>query len=352
MAGPKYQKRVTSVEIADFLGISQATVSRALAGNRRISKKVRDQVQETARSMGYVSSAVARTLAKGRSGVVGILSGGLHIERTASEVIALDAALRNHGFRPYISYTRSEPDRILEGAHHLVEQGVDGLMVIGVSPGTAEESKYQKLTQLLPVVFVDSPLAGHGINLVAHDYLKAYQEAAQVLLKQGYRHVYGLWEYNTPSETSAAYDSRYNGFQSLLIHFGNPDELFYAMPSTLPSVLHDNSTTNAEFRGRLCQFFKQHPQCDALICHSDQLAISAMTYLMHKKWEVPERIALLGFDNNLLGERIDPALSTIAQQPTKLAEAAVKRLLELIDHPESKPENIYVPGIFIRRDTL
>lgn len=124
------------------------------------------------------------------------------------------------------------------------------------------------------------------------------------------------------------------------------------MPSTLPSVLHDNGTTNAEFRGRLCQFFKQHPQCDALICHSDQLAISAMTYLMHKKWEVPERIALLGFDNNLLGERIDPALSTIAQQPTKLAEAAVKRLLELIDHPESKPENIYVPGIFIRRDTL
>ncbi len=352
MAEPKYQKRVTSVEIADFLGISQATVSRALAGNRRISQKVRDQVQETARSMGYVSSAVARTLARGRSGVVGILSGGLHIERTASEIIALDAALRNHGFRPYISYTRSEPDRILEGARHLVEQGVDGLMVIGVSPGTAEEGKYQKLTQLLPAVFVDSPLAGHGINLVAHDYLTAYREAAQTLLERGCRHVYGLWEYNVPSDISASYDSRYKGFQALLSHFGNPHELFYAMPSITPPVLHDTRTASAEFRDRLCRFFERHPQCDALICHSDQLAISAMTYLMHKKREVPERIALLGFDNNLLGERIEPALSTIAQQPNKLAEAAVKRLLELIAEPENEPKTIYVPGIFIRRETL
>ncbi|MGN0870146.1 MAG: substrate-binding domain-containing protein, partial [Victivallales bacterium] len=63
-------------------------------------------------------------------------------------------------------------------------------------------------------------------------------------------------------------------------------------------------------------------------------------------------IALLGFDNNLLGERIDPALSTIAQQPNKLAEAAVKRLFELIAEPESEPKTIYVPGILIRRKTL
>lgn len=352
MAKPRGQKRVTSVEIANLLGISQATVSRALAGNRRISQKVREQVQGTARSMGYVSNAVARTLARGRSGVVGILSGGLHIERTASAIIALDAVLQNHGFRPYISYTRSETERIVEGARHLVEQGVDGLMVIGVSPGTVEEGKYRNLMRLLPTVFVDSPLAGHGINLVAHDYRAAYREAAQTLLERGCRHVYGLWEHNVPSDISASYDSRYNGLLALLEHFGNPHEFFYIMPSIMTSVLHDTRASNAEFRDRLRWFFKQHPQCDALVCHSDQFAISALTYLLHEKWEIPERIALFGFGNSLLGERIEPALSTIAPQPGKLAEAAVKRLLELIADPDDEPKATYIPGVFIRRETL
>ena len=323
-----------------------------MSGNRRISQAVRDRVQETARSLGYVTSAVARTLASGRSGVVGILSGGLHIERTASEIIALDAVLREHGFHPYISYTRSESERIVDGARHLIEQGVDGLLIIGVSPGVEEESRYRHLTRLLPTVFVDSPLAGPDINLVTHNYLDAYLEAAQVLLAQGRRHVYGLWEDHVTVRKALSYDSRNTGFRALLDHFENPRERLCILPPSGPSVLHDNLAVNADFRHRIRLFFEEHPRCDGVICHSDQLAVSILTYLLQKNWKVPEQIALLGFDNKQLGERITPTLSTIAQHPNKLAAAAVNRLLELIDHPLDEPKTVYVPATLIRRETL
>ncbi len=343
--------RITGAAIAEQLGISQATVSRALAGNKRISQNVREQVREAARQLGYVSNAAARTLVKGRSNVIGILSGGLHVERTAMELIALDAELRKHGLLPYLYYTRSESDRIVEGARHLIEQGVDGLLIIGTSPGAVNELKYHSLHCMLPTVFVDSPLAGHRVNMVTNNYLEAYREAAEVMRQAGHCQVCGILRTSYDLKSIDIQDTRYQGVKLLLAACGR-ENCMLVVPSPRPSVLADTREANEKTVAEVCRLLDEHPECDALVCHDDDLALCATSILLQRGKKIPQEVMVLGFGNAQLGELMQPQLSTIAQQPLVLAEKTVARLLELIDNPSEEIKAISIPGKFIRRKTF
>ncbi len=351
MAANHKNIRITGAVIAEQLGITPATVSRALAGNPRISAAMRQKVSDAARDLGYISNATARTLVKGHSNIVGILSGGLHVERTALELIALDAELRKHGFLPFILYTRSETECIIESARRLIEQGVDGLLIIGCDAGTLREQQFQALTQLLPTVFVDSPMAGHKVNMVLNDYLPAYKEAGKLLAARNCRRIHAVLKWNFEPHFSDLHDSRYDGIVALLEAAGCGKNLHH-QPAAGPSVLHDITDVNRKYVAMINRVLDNDPECDAIICNDDDLAISALGSLQKRGRSVPNDIAVLGFSNTQLCEFVEPRLSSIGPQPLLLAEKTIGRLLELIDNPDSEPHNIYVPGKLINRQTL
>lgn len=343
--------RVTGAVIAKHLGITPATVSRALAGNSRISAAMQQKVRDTAKELGYISNATARTLVKGHSNIVGILSGGLHVERTALELIALDAELRKHGFLPFILYTRSETAGIVEGARKLIERGVDGLLIIGCTAGSIHELRYQSLTRLLPTVFVDTPLAGHDIHMVDNDYLGAYREAGDILAVKKRRHIHALIKKNADQTIPGLHDSRFDGIISLLERFGCRDHA-HLQSSPGPSVLCDLSRLRQEYTATVDAILKNDPQCDAIICNDDDIAICVMGLLQQRGKRIPDDVAVLGFSNVQLCELVTPQLSSIAHQPLLVAQKTVGRLLELIEDPDSKPVHIDVPGKLINRQTL
>lgn len=346
-------QRLTGTEIARRLGISQATVSRALADNPRISLEVREKVQELARTLNYVTNASARTLARGRSHVVGILSGGLHIERTSLEVIALDQALRSRGFLPYIFYTRSETDRIVENIRHLVEHNVEGVIILGVTPGSAESPQCRAVIAKLPIVFVDSILAGSGVHHLIHDYAAAYAEVGRLLEERGTRSPLAIREApRTSDEGRQPRDSRRLGMQTALTLWGGAERVITLDLAFRPSVLSPQSNSHAALRERLSALLEDHADCDALVCESDEIAITVITLLQSRGKRIPHDIAVVGFDNDQLGERIEPPLTTVAPQPVRMAERAVERLMDLIARPDAPARQDSIPGQLIRRKTL
>lgn len=343
--------RVTGSVIAKRLGITPATVSRALAGNPRISAAMQQKVRDTARELGYIFNATARALVKGHSNIVGILSGGLHVERTAMELIALDSELRKHGFLPLILYTRSETEGIVEGAQKLIERGVDGLLIIGCTAGSVHELCYQSLTRLLPTVFVDTPLAGHDIHMVNNDYMGAFREVGDLLAARKCRRIHALIKNNFELNTPDLRDSRFDGIISLLGRFGCHENV-HMQSSPGPSVLHDLSSLREEYTAAVDSILKEDPKCDAIICNDDDIAICVMGLLQQRGKRIPDDIAIVGFSNIQLCELVTPPLSSIAQQPLLVANKTVGRLLELIENPDSEPRNIDVPGKLIQRQTL
>ena len=349
----KISHRVSGAKIAAELGISQATVSRALNGNPRISQDMRDRVQKTAMRLGYVANATARTLVKGRSNLIGILAGGLQVERTANLLIALDAQLREHGLLPYLFYTRSETERITAGVRHLLEQGVDGLVVIGIHPSAIEQLEKESLLKVKPTVFIDDALSSFDINVVSSDFTDAYTKIIKELKKQKRKNIFALWESveDNASATQIMY-TRLLGVKKMLKDLGQEDNVVILSPTTSPGVLRDNTDLNKEFCGRINSFLNEHPECDAIICFNDDLAFSILGILNHRQRKIPADVALVGCDNDQLCERIEPGLSTISAQPLLIAQTAVKRLTKLIDAPHEEPEVIKVPAKFIKRETL
>ena len=343
--------RVTGAVIAEYLGVTPATVSRALAGNPRISAAMQKKVRDAARELGYISNATARTLVKGHSNIVGILTGGLHVERTALELIALDAELRKQGLLPCILYTKSETGGIIEGARTLIERDADGLLIIGCSAGTIHEWRYESLSRLIPTVFVDTPLVKHDVSMVCNDYMPAYEKAGDILAAKKRTHIHALMKRTKNCSVPGLRNSRFDGVMELLRRFNCETNLHF-LPAHSHSLLSTSAGLNKNYTAAVEEILQQDPQCDALICSDDDIAVCAMGIFREKGKKLPEDISLLGFSNIKLCELFTPQLSSVAQQPHLVAEAAVRTLLELIKDPGKAPVHLQIPGILADRETL
>ena len=339
--------RVTGAVIAEYLGVTPATVSRALAGNPRISEAMQKKVRDAARKLGYISNAAARTLVKGHSNIVGILTGGLHVERTALELIALDAELRKNSLLPFILYTRSETEGIIAGARTLIERAVDGLLIIGCSAGAIHEWRYESLSHLVPTVFVDTPLVKHDVSMVCNDYSLPYKEAGDLLESRKRSHVHALMKRTTNRSVPGLRDSRFDGVAELLARFGCGENFHY-----LTSQGSSFAEESWNYTDVIEDMLKNDPACDAVICNDDDIAVHAMGLLQQRGRRIPDEISLLGFSNIKLCELLTPPLSSIAHQPQLVAQKAVETLLALIKDPGAPPVHLQIPGKLVNRQTL
>ena len=178
--------------LAERLGVSITTVSRALAGHEQIALKTRERVTAAAREMGYVPNRAARQLVSGRSGFVGFLMpvrGPNFIDSYLGEfVTGLGEGLVTHGLDLFLA-TVQHGQNELDVLRHVVESGrADGVIV----PRVAEDDP--RLTYL---GMQDFPFIAHGrlldnsasYNWLDSDGEAAFSEAFDLLYEQGHRHI-------------------------------------------------------------------------------------------------------------------------------------------------------------------
>ncbi|MBR2373355.1 MAG: LacI family DNA-binding transcriptional regulator, partial [Lentisphaeria bacterium] len=110
---------VTCRQIAEMVGVSRQAAASVLndAPVCLVSPEKKKKILQLARELHYVRSNAARTLARGKSGIIGILTGGLHIRKNQLNLILLDHELRKAGYLPCIVYTRSEEQHLVNGIH-------------------------------------------------------------------------------------------------------------------------------------------------------------------------------------------------------------------------------------------
>ena len=153
---------ITCKHIADMVGVSRQAAASVLnnAPKCLVSKEKKEQILALAEKYHYVRNNAARTLRRGKSGIIGILSGGMHIVRTGITLLTLDKVLRSQGFLPVIIYTANEYDAITSGIRSLIQQNVDGLIINGIPPCRGEnctiaELKKSGLLNLCPTILTN-----------------------------------------------------------------------------------------------------------------------------------------------------------------------------------------------------
>lgn len=324
-------RKPTSHDIAELVGVSQPTVSKALRGDRSIKQETRDRIREAARSIGYRVNRNASRLRTQRTNAIALVVLARHT-RGRVDVSPFHLALLGHiataaseaGHELIVSFQSDEGE--LFG--HYEDAGLaDGVIVIGSSEQQAAWSYFRQLkadgVAMVSWSFdLDSGDGPHDA-LVTADNRAGGALVAQHFRACGRRHpVFIGGEAGSPAQ----FRERYAGFAGQWAKDGGA--LVPNLPlAGAPGEVSAPASREAQGEAATRALIAGGTPCDAIFAANDLIAIGALAALAEAGKRVPDDVAVIGFDNSDPARYCRPALTTVEQDLPAAGRLLVTRLL-------------------------
>ncbi len=321
-ARPARRIRPTSFDVAELAGVSQSTVSRALAGDPVVSQRTRERVQQAANELNYFIDQNATRLRTGRTGVIAVIvicrPGELKEDMNPFYYSLLGnicSAISAAGFDSLVSFEDGQKN--LNG-YYESNRRADGLIVMGTAENVEAWSHYREVAESgAHLVCWGAPYPDQ--NWVRSDNARGGQLAGQLLIDRGYRKIV-----HVGSETAlqGQYRERYDGYCAALREAGLEPRIVQIDPSLLRIE---------QGRKAVADMVEQGLEFDAVFAACDQIAIGVMQELQARGIRVPEQVGVVGFDGNRAGEHVVPALTSIEPDLALAAQLLVGHLRAMLD---------------------
>ncbi|CAM3496967.1 LacI family DNA-binding transcriptional regulator [Nocardioides zeicaulis] len=326
-------------EVARVAGVSRATASRAINGGQRVSDAAQAAVDQAVRELGYVPNPAARSLVTRRTDSIAVV-----VPEPDDRVFS----------DPFFAGTLRGVTRVLEerdvqlvlllarpGAdtartlRYLTNRHVDGALVISHH---RDDRMAEHLADIgLPCVFGGRPwTGGDRVAYVDVDNIAGEREATEHLLARGCTRVGTI---AGPSDMSAAID-RLAGWAQAMSRARLPID-----------AIEHGDFTEASGEAACARLLERHPDLDGLVVASDLMAAGAMKVLARLGRRVPDDVAVIGFDDLGVAERLTPPLTTVRQPVEEMAERATRLLLERVDAADTPLVREVVQPVLVRRES-
>lgn len=326
----------TIIDVARESGVSYSTVSRALNGYEFVKPATRDKVLRAAQKLGYVPNQQARSLAGGRSGLIGVLVPGLDNGYITEIIRGVDEELAKSDYNLILYTTHRHRTRESSYVSTIMNGGADGLLlVVPFISNTYLDTLHQ---QNFPFVVIDQfDKTGKSSVVNGTNWQGAY-DATQYLIGLGHQRIgfiTGLIELHSAMD-------RLSGYQSALNDANLPVQEEWIVKGDF-----------GEQGGYLAtQDLLDLPNPPtAIFASNDLLAFGTMEAIRQRGLSIPEDISVIGFDDIPQASWVYPALTTVHQPLDKMGRLAVKMLLEHIDSPEYLPYVATLATELIVRDS-
>ncbi len=315
--------QITIKDIAKALGISPSTVSRALQDHPDISKKTRETVQAYAKANHYKPNAIALSLKKQRTNIIGVIVPDMVHNFFASVLAGIEDAASKKKYTVLLCQSSEQYEKEVECLDTLLASHISGLLV-SISKSTTKFDHFKEaLEDDLPIVLFDRVSAELNTDqVVANDYSGAYA-AVSHLLETGCKRIafYGSPEHLTITK------ERKRGYQDAQKDHGiEPDsELIFEC---------DNRDAAIELTPKVMQL-KNCP--DSFFTVNDNTASGVIYAIKRAGLKIPEDISVCGFGDGVVARTSDPELTTVEQSGYEIGQAACLRLIERIENKEELP---------------
>lgn len=308
------KKELTIYDLAKRLNISIATVSRALNNDPSVSKKTKRKVCELAEAMGYRKNNFASGLRMQKTNTIGIIVHELNSHFIASVLGGIEKVMTGAHYIIVIAHSSESTATEKANANNLFHKRVDGL-IVSLAYDTVDLSHYDPFIKRgIPVVFFDRVREdAPGIKVIIDNHKAGYDATAH-LIQQGCSRVMHI----TGNLAQNVYADRLNGFRKALQDYNLPYE-----PCQL--MVTDLSEKAGVEVGRQIQEMKARP--DGLFFANDLCAAVCMKSLKDAGIKIPEDIAIVGFNNDIISRMVEPKLSTINYDGREIGEVAASNLL-------------------------
>jgi DNA-binding LacI/PurR family transcriptional regulator len=309
--------RVTLQDVAVHAGVSMKTVSNVVNDYRHISAPMRERVQSAIDELGYRPNRSGRSLATGRSSMLGLAIPDLRRPYFAelAHVFARVAKLRGYGMLLIETGGTAEGEKAV--LHDREAGFVDGLII---HPQTLTAAELDAMRGDASIVFLGEDPQPAGSDQVAVDNVEAARSAVAHLVATGRRRIGFLGhEQGVVSRTSAL---RLEGYRKGLEDAGLVfDDARLVARGEGDARGAEQAMTEALDRGL---------DVDALLCREDLAAIGALRALHRRGIVVPDDVAVVGWDAIELGASVTPSLTSVAPDTRELAERSLDLLLQRV----------------------
>lgn len=322
---------MTIKDVARVANVSVATVSRVLNGHDNVTEPVRKVVLEVAKDLRYSPHAAARSLSSRRTNTVGVVLPDLHGEFFSELVRGIDQVARERGQYLLVSSYHGHPEE--QGAALRAMRGrVDGLLVM--SP-YVDDSGFltENLATSLPVVLMNTHLPNAGFASISIDNYGGAMEMVRHLVECGHRRIAFI----------AGPDDNFDARERLR---GYRDALAALLPKAREWVLQgDFGEASGHAAGGAIAASTDRP--DAVFAANDMMALGCLFAFNQAGINVPDEIALVGFDDIPLARYVHPPLTTMRVNIAELGGRAMSALLDA-GGEAAKEDNSFVPKLIVR----
>ncbi len=336
--------QITLKDIANKLGLSKATVSKALNGSFEISDATKKKVLHAARLLNYTPNQVAVNLRKKQTKTIGVII-PTTVHHFFSKII--DGIIKRAEKDEYlVILLQSNENFSLEKkqVNLLLDKRVDGIL-ISLSNKTNEFVHLNKIIKRnVPLVLFDKIEPSIPCSKVVIDDFKAAYNSVVYLIKKGYKKIaHFRGDFNPKNAVD-----RFEGYKQALI-----DNNIEFDP-TLVFMCNNN----ADFEDGYASAKKMITtgiKVDAIFAITDLIAIGAIKYLREQQVQIPEDIAVFGFSNWFMSSVVTPTLSTVDQPAYKMGEMSMEILLSEIrnlqQHNDITHKEVVLPTKLVIRNS-
>ncbi len=332
------KNKVTIKYIAEQLGISISTVSRALHDAYDVSPETRKKVMELAEQLDYNPNPFAVSLVKHETNIIGVLLPEIATPYFSMVVKGIQDVAYSAGYNVMFFISDESLEREKNILKRLSINMLDGLLA-SISLDTTNTEHFRKLIEKgLPVVFFDRVPSDIATSKVVQDDYRGAYNATEHLIQQGCRRIVHLAGPKTLENAKL----RLQGYIDALEKNDIKVQKQY--------IIHSGFSQEDGLRDT-SKFLGIKPLPDAIFAVNDRKAVGAMLALRRYGFKIPNHMALVSFGNTPLAEAVVPNLTTVVQSAYEIGAKSCQLLFDHIKTPNIEPQTVVMPSQLIVRES-
>jgi LacI family transcriptional regulator len=322
-------------DVAREAGVSTATVSHVINNTRFVSEEVRARVVEAVERCGYYPNAHARSLASGRSHILGLVVSDISNPFFPELIKSIEAAAFERGYDVVLSNTNYDPERTSHYVRRFIERKVTGVALM------TSELDAELIGELarreVSVVFLDLGSPGVHMSNLKVNYGAGIEEAINHLVSLGHTEIAFV---GGPAHLRSAARRQEAFMDSMHRHLPDARAVVYRGDFKLEGG-----------RRAACEMLASRERPTAVVAANDMMALGVMVEFRAAGLNIPRDISVVGFDDIAFAALAEPQLTTVCLPRMELGRRAVEALMTAIEHPDQHGVEINIPTYLVIRSS-